>query len=47
VCLQLLKPAPDHEKIARVMRRFFYAVALQGVMQVATIVIMARFVTGI
>ncbi len=47
VCFQLQKPNPDHEKIGRVMRRFFYAVALQGMMQVATIVIMARFVTGI
>jgi hypothetical protein len=47
VCIQLQKPAPDHEKIGRVMRRFFYAVAVQGAMQVATIVIMARFVTGI
>jgi uncharacterized membrane protein len=47
VCFQLQKPAPDHEKIGRVMRRFFYGVAAQGVMQVITIVIMARFVTGI
>ena len=47
VCFQLQKPNPDHEKIGRVMRNFFYVVALQGVMQVATIVIMARFVSGI
>ena len=47
VCFQLQKPNPDHEKISRVMRRFFYVVALQGLMQIATIVIMARFVTGI
>ncbi len=47
VCFQLQKPDPDHEKISRVMRMFFYVVALQGLMQVATIVIMARFVTGI
>jgi hypothetical protein len=29
------------------MRRFFLAVALQGTMQVLTIVIMARFVSGL
>ena len=47
VCFQLQKPDPDHEQVGRVMRRFFYAVGLQGMMQVATIVIMARFVAGI
>ena len=47
VCFQFQKPAPDYEKIGRVMRNFFYLVALQGVMQVATIVIMAKFVAGI
>ena len=47
VCFQLQKAAPDHDKIGRVMRNFFYAVAAQGVMQVTTIVIMARFVSGI
>jgi hypothetical protein len=47
VCFQFQKPAPDYEKIGRVMRNFFYLVALQGIMQVATIVIMAKFVAGI
>ena len=47
VCFQLQKPNPDYEKIGQMMRRYFYVVALQGLMQVATIVIMARFVTGI
>ena len=47
VCFQLQKAQPDHEKISRVMRVFFYMVGFQGLMQVATIVIMARFVTGI
>ena len=47
VCFQLQKPEPDHARIARVMRNYFYAVASQGVMQVVTIVIMARFVSGI
>jgi hypothetical protein len=47
VCLQLQKASPDHEKVGYVMRNYFYAVALQGTMQVATLVIMARFVAGI
>ncbi len=47
VCLELRKPSPDGEKISRMMRSFFFAVACQGTMQVATIVIMARFVSGI
>jgi hypothetical protein len=47
VCFQLQKPAPDHEKISRVMRNFFYAVAAQGLMQVTTLVVMARLVSGI
>ena len=34
-------------KITRMMRGFFFAVACQGTMQVLTIVIMARFVSGI
>jgi uncharacterized membrane protein len=47
VCFQLQKPAPDYEKISRVMRNFFYAVAAQGLMQVTTLVVMARLVSGI
>ncbi len=47
VCFELQKPDPDHAKIQQMMKRFFFVVALQGTMQVATIVIMARFVTGI
>jgi hypothetical protein len=47
VCLELRKPGPDEEKIGRMMRSFFFAVAMQGVMQVLTIVIMARFVAGL
>ena len=47
VCLELRKPAPDTDKISRMMRSFFFAVACQGTMQVVTIVIMARFVSGI
>ena len=47
VCLELRKPNPDTEKIGRMMRSFFLAVACQGTMQVLTIVIMAKFVSGI
>jgi hypothetical protein len=47
VCLELRKPNPDTEKISRMMRSFFFAVACQGTMQVMTIVIMAKFVSGI
>jgi hypothetical protein len=47
VCLQLRRPDPDFARIGRMMRSFFIAVAAQGVMQVLTIIIMARFVTGL
>jgi uncharacterized membrane protein len=47
VCFQMQKERPDYEKISRVMRVFFYMVGFQGLMQIAIIVIMARFVTGI
>jgi hypothetical protein len=47
VCLELQKASPDMTRIGAWMRRYFYAVALQGVMQVAIIVVMSRFRTGI
>jgi hypothetical protein len=47
VCFQLQKPNPDHEKVGRIMRNYFWAVASQGAMQVVTLIIMARFVAGI
>ena len=47
VCLQLQKPEPDMRKISSRMRWYFYAVALQGLMQVAIIVVMTRFRAGI
>lgn len=40
------KPAPDTEKIGRWMRSYVRVVAVQGTMQVAIIVVMARFATG-
>ena len=47
VCLEFRKTNPDIEKINRMMNSFFVAVAAQGTMQVLTIIIMARFVSGI
>ena len=47
VCLQLRRPEPDLAKISQMMRNYFFAVAIQGTMQVVTILIMARFVTGL
>src|SRR6266851_7728312 len=47
VCMQLRRPNPDFDKISRMVRNFFFAVALQGTMQVLTIIIMARFVSGL
>jgi hypothetical protein len=41
------RPDPDFDKISRMMRNFFFAVAIQGTMQVLTIIIMARFVSGL
>lgn len=47
VCLELQKPLPDNKRIAALTRHYFLAIALQGAMQVVTIIIMARFATGI
>jgi hypothetical protein len=46
VCFELQKANADPTRIADMMRRFFAAVAVQGTMQVLTIIIMARFRTG-
>lgn len=47
VYFEMRKPAPNIERVGRLMRRYIYAVAFQGVMQVAIILVMARFVTGL
>jgi hypothetical protein len=47
VCLELQKPAPDLKWISAWMQRYFYAVAAQGLMQVAILVVMTRFRTGV
>ena len=45
--LEVRKPAPDLQRIGRLTGRYVYATAFQGVLQVAIIVVMAKFVTGI
>jgi hypothetical protein len=47
VYLEMRKAEPDGQRIGRLMRRYVYAVAFQGSLQVAIIVVMARFVTGL
>lgn len=46
VCLELQKDNPNLSKISKWMNRYFYAVAIQGAMQVAIIVVMTRFRAG-
>jgi hypothetical protein len=43
---EIQKPAPDPDKLARWMRTYVRVVAVQGTMQVAIIVVMAKFATG-
>jgi hypothetical protein len=43
---EISKPSPDHDKLKRWMRTYVRVVAVQGSMQVAIIVVMARFATG-
>jgi hypothetical protein len=47
VFLQMRKESPDLARVGRWMRVYLWVIASQGVMQVAIIVIMARFVTGL
>jgi len=46
VCLELQKNNPNLSKISKWMNRYFYAVAIQGAMQVAIILVMTRFRAG-
>ncbi len=46
VCLELQKPSPDLSKIGSWMNWYFYAIAMQGAMQIAMIVVMVRFRAG-
>jgi hypothetical protein len=43
---EIQKASPDPEKLRRWMRTYVRVVAVQGCMQVAIIVVMARFATG-
>jgi hypothetical protein len=43
---EIQKPSPDTDKIGRWMRIYVRVVGMQGIMQVAIIVVMARFGTG-
>jgi hypothetical protein len=43
---EILKPTPDADKLKRWMRGYIGVVAVQGTMQVAIIIVMARFATG-
>lgn len=47
VFLEMQKPNPDAEKIGRWMKTYVRVVAFQGMMQVAIIVVMARFGSGL
>jgi hypothetical protein len=44
---EVQKSAPDHDKLARWMRNYIRVVAVQGCMQVAITIVMARFATGL
>ncbi|MGZ3292110.1 MAG: hypothetical protein ACXU9D_02405 [Xanthobacteraceae bacterium] len=46
IYFELQKPTPDLAIVARWMRVYFGVVASQGAMQIAIIVVMARFATG-
>jgi hypothetical protein len=45
--LEVKKPKVDDTKVARWMRRYVVVAASQGLMQVAIIIIMSRFATGL
>lgn len=47
VFFELRRAAPDMARVSRLMRIYFYVMASQGVMQIAIIAVMARFVTGL
>ena len=46
IYFELQKPTPDLAVVARWMRVYFGVVASQGAMQIAIIIVMARFATG-
>jgi hypothetical protein len=44
---EIQKAVPDHMKVQRWMRTYVRVVALQGTLQIAIVVVMARFATGL
>lgn len=44
---ELCKPEPDRAKIIRLNASYFYLIAMQGLMQVVIVLIMARFRAGL
>jgi hypothetical protein len=46
VLIELKKPHPNPEVIERLMKRFIYTAGATGVMQIATLVIMAKLTVG-
>lgn len=47
VYLELSKPEPDRERIGQLTASYFYLIVFQCVLQIAIIVIMAKFRTGL
>ncbi len=47
VYFELRKEAPDIQRVGRWMRLYIWVIASQGLLQVAIIVVMAKFVTGL
>lgn len=47
VCREMVKSEPDHARIGGWMKRYVRVVAVQGVLQVTILVIMAHFATGV
>ena len=47
VCLELQRKNPDISKISTWMKWYFHAIATQGAMQVAILVVMTRFRAGV
>jgi hypothetical protein len=46
VLFELAKPEPDGRVIEKLMKRFIYTAGITGVMQVTTLIIMTRLVSG-
>ncbi len=47
VYLEMCRPEPDSERVGRLMRTYIRGVAFQGLLQIAIIVVMTRFATGL